>query len=123
MEKTVNYMKVCLQDKIKSSNSKDLTEMCLQKSSVRNFLKNSTASKILGNIDSEGGDRISCSLTTRKIQKETQEKHTKEKGTESFTEVRTSRIIYCFSFRKKFDPDRFLSISIRKTKNKCYIGR
>ena len=88
MEKTVNYMEVCLQDKIKSSNSKDLTEMCLQKSLLKSVLKDSKASKILGHVDSEGGDRINCSLTTRKIQKETQEKHTKEKGTESSTEVR-----------------------------------
>nr|XP_022301418.1 uncharacterized protein LOC111109543 isoform X2 [Crassostrea virginica] len=86
MEKTVNYMEVCLQDKIKSSNSKDLTEMCLQKSLLNSFLKDSKASKILGHDNSEGGDRINCSLTTRKIQKETQEKHTKEKGTESSTE-------------------------------------
>ena len=102
MEKTVNYMEVCLQDKIKSSNSKDLTEMCLQKSLLNSVLKDSKANKILGHVNSEGGDRINCSLTTRKIQKETQEKHTKEKGTESSTEVSTSCFIYCFSFRNIF---------------------
>ena len=94
MEKTVNYMEVCLQDKIKSSNSKDLIEMCLRKSSLQNVLKASKARKMLGNVDSGVGDRIICSLTTRKIQKETHEKHTKEKGTVSSKEVST----YFFSF-------------------------
>ncbi|XP_078340277.1 uncharacterized protein LOC111108094 isoform X1 [Crassostrea virginica] len=86
MEKTVHYMEVCLQDKIRNSTSKDLKEMCLQKSSLRSVLKDSNANKILGHADSEGGDRINCSLTTRKIQKETHEKHTKENGTESSKE-------------------------------------
>nr|XP_022299357.1 uncharacterized protein LOC111108091 isoform X2 [Crassostrea virginica] len=86
MEKTVHYMEVCLQDKIRNSTSKDLTEMCLQKSSLKSVLKDSKANKILGHVDSERGDRINCSLTTRKIQKETHEKHTKENGTESSKE-------------------------------------
>ena len=90
MEKTVHYMEVCLQDKIRNSTSKDLKEMCLQKSSLRSVLKDSNANKILGHADSEGGDRINCSLTTRKIQKETHEKHTKENGTESSKEVSSS---------------------------------
>ena len=89
MEKTVNYMEVCLQDKIRSSNSKDLTEMCLRKSSVQNVLKNSKARKRLGITDSKNGDRIICNLTMRKIPKETHEKHTTEKGTESSKEVST----------------------------------
>ena len=90
MEKTVHYMEVCLQDKIRNSTSKDLTEMCLQKSSLKSVLKDSKANKILGHVDSVRGDRINCSLTTRKIQKETHEKHTKENGTESSKEVSSS---------------------------------
>ena len=49
--------------------------------------------KRLGRIGSEKGDWVNCSLTTRKIQKETHVKHTKEKGTESSKEVST----YLFS--------------------------
>nr|XP_022297942.1 uncharacterized protein LOC111107185 isoform X3 [Crassostrea virginica]XP_022297943.1 uncharacterized protein LOC111107185 isoform X3 [Crassostrea virginica]XP_022297944.1 uncharacterized protein LOC111107185 isoform X3 [Crassostrea virginica]XP_022297945.1 uncharacterized protein LOC111107185 isoform X3 [Crassostrea virginica] len=86
MEKTVHYMEVCLQDKIRNSTSKFLTEMCLQKYSLKSVLKDSKANEILGHVDSERGDRINCSLTTRKIQKETHEKHTKENGTESSKE-------------------------------------
>ena len=88
MEKTVNYMEVCLQAKIKDSNSKDLTEMCLQKYSLQFVLKHSKAMNRLGHTGSEMGDRINCSLTTRKIQNEQHKKHIKEKGTESSKEVR-----------------------------------
>ena len=118
MEKTLHYMEVCLQDKIRSSNSKDLKELCLQKSSLKSVLKDSKANKIPGHVDSERGDRINCSLTTRKIQKETQEKHTKEKGTESSKEVSTYlfSLIYFFHSDMNSDPDRILSISIMKTK-------
>ena len=104
MEKTVNYMEVCLQAKIKSSNSKDLTEMCLQKYSLQFVLKHSKARKRLGQSGSEIGDWINCSLTTRKIQNEQHENHTKGKGTESSKEVRTYffSLIYFSSFRYKF---------------------
>ena len=88
MEKTVNYMEVCLQAKIKDSNSKDLTEMCLQKYSLQFVLKHSKAMNRLGHTGSEMGDWINCSLTTRKIQNEQHKKHIKEKGTESSKEVR-----------------------------------
>ena len=104
MEKTLHYMEVCLQDKIRSSNSKDLKELCLQKSSLKSVLKDSKANKIQGHVDSERGDRINCSLTTRKIQKETHEKHTKENGTESSKEVSSSFFLLLsnlFSFRNK----------------------
>ena len=89
-------MEVCLQDKIRSSNSKDLKELCLQKSSLKSVLKDSKANKIQGHVDSERGDRINCSLTTRKIQKETQEKHTEEKGTESSIEKSKSPFLELF---------------------------
>ena len=82
----MHYIEICLQDKIRSSNSKDLKELCLQKSSLKSVFKDAKANKILSHVDSERGDRINCSLTTRKIQKETQEKHTEEKGTESSIE-------------------------------------
>ena len=96
MEKTLHYMEVCLQDKIRSSNSKDLKELCLQKSSLRSVFNDAKPNKILGYVDSERGDRINCSLTTRKIQKETQEKHTEEKGTESSIEKSKSPFLELF---------------------------